>query len=1349
MNYKKIGVGILAVVILASAFYFYFGDDAEIKFTDDYTKFYIYDGDKRILVGTEYNKLYDGSKTVYRYASEVDRWLDNSSDHYAYAYRHTPYRRVGCNITDVYKFSKLSCDITQFPVYHKLIFEGCKDLFYRYQVEDLKKEILKTDYKVTSPQLFDYNMKVEWQDGNRWAHLYKNNKLKVQYKIPEDYYEINVKLFDPPTKDGLVKTKNGYRYIFNDVWVDFELTRPNERIKEINNTKTLEPTIISKQMFPSYELVINKTNKKTVYGLEFSEQVKDVYYKITSNSDLTKTGDYSFKVFTYYDSDKPMKDTRFTTIRNGTIIKDEIRKAGTVGTKYNHYKEFDFSNVLKKNDDAYIELTDDFIFKEFNILDHDPVIVDDTDADWDVGTFTNMENVSNELRAERDAVLIMNFDVDNSYDQNEYVKDSSSYGNDGVTTTPSLCTSGDCFSFDGVDDYINILDSTSLNPSSITVGIWIKPASLNSINLILSKGSSGDNLVDYELRLISGRPSFRFYDGSAWRAVTSTSAISIGSWYHIMGTHNGTDMKIYINGQLKQTASQIYALPNSTGDLRIGVYSLSLASFFKGDIASVSIYNKTLSLNEILALNNSGKSFVNTSDNDLVAGYVLNSSYFAQSLTDLSGNNNDGSMGAWYNSSGVHGGAAQFDGISGSYVKIDGFELSNESGSVMGWFNWASLDSGTYGGVTLGQDSGSGVVNRVMQWGTMSGKISCYTNDGTSLISSITPTLGQWYHILETWNGANHSLYVDGVLEDSELQYPDVGSTQDIFIGTLHATHPTLFNGSADDIRILPRVLTHAQILEYYNGSKSSYSDAGYMPVYKNNGNYTSGIFDTNYGSLWLNSTTLGMYSDSTTMEFNVGNVTTGSQLLADGSMEAVSTSAWSSLYNAILTKETNNPHSGSKLLRIQKGDANALARQDITIGKTYRVTGWVRGDGTSFVNTGNGGTDYFIGTPGSTEWEHFDYTSTAGYSYVYFIVTGGTTGNYIEIDDIRVVEVIDSGLVLAWALNDTVFEDLSGNDNNGTASGTQLVNATFGNQGSTYFNGNDDVVTVTGVNENLGNTTICLWSLCSNNGAATGRILQARSSSASEYELIRTNDCDSFYVKVNGNNAYVETGDFSGGWEHSCITYTGSGGNVFINGEKKPVAISNQGATATISNIYLGNDYTQSLSYGGYIRNVKLYNRSLSASDILEEYRQSSGQYINMSFRTSDDNSTWTDYSYLGIPDLRTSDIIMNTPGKFVQYKLEFLNNYFFSPKISNQSFTYSSGGDCYNPYSPREWYVNMSTDCSTVENVNVTGYNVTFVETGSITTNHSVYIDEFNNISSGQTINLKSDAVIYVGQT
>ncbi len=61
--------------------------------------------------------------------------------------------------------------------------------------------------------------------------------------------------------------------------------------------------------------------------------------------------------------------------------------------------------------------------------------------------------------------------------------DESGQGNDGTITDAtwqdeSMCVSGKCLWFDGSDDYISVVDESSLNPGNITISAWIKTSVL-------------------------------------------------------------------------------------------------------------------------------------------------------------------------------------------------------------------------------------------------------------------------------------------------------------------------------------------------------------------------------------------------------------------------------------------------------------------------------------------------------------------------------------------------------------------------------------------------------------------------------------------------------------------------------------------------------------------------------------------------------------------------------------------------------------------------------------------------------------------------------------------------------
>ncbi len=126
--------------------------------------------------------------------------------------------------------------------------------------------------------------------------------------------------------------------------------------------------------------------------------------------------------------------------------------------------------------------------------------------------------------------------------------------------------------------------------------------------------------------------------------------------------------------------------------------------------------------------------------------------------------------------------------------------------------------------------------------------------------------------------------------------------------------------------------------------------------------------------------------------------------------IEIISTGigSWNVGSSATLTKESGGAEDGSRVLRVAYNGANNPSGYQVilTVGKTYRITGWYRGDGGSVypkVWIGNTGS-----STGSTsiDWQHFDFIATpdSGYLFLYAIATAA---GYAEFDDILVTEYI------------------------------------------------------------------------------------------------------------------------------------------------------------------------------------------------------------------------------------------------------------------------------------------------------------------------------------------------------
>jgi len=199
-------------------------------------------------------------------------------------------------------------------------------------------------------------------------------------------------------------------------------------------------------------------------------------------------------------------------------------------------------------------------------------------------------------------------------DTDTEVYDRSPFGNHGTihgAVWQTLPSGKSVLSFDGVDDYVEVPDSASLDVTDeITVMAWVKVNSFNELyqNWIISRGTSyysaevGDG---YYIRLWdSGKVQFLIGDGgtSYHDLISPEGIISTGNWYHIVGVFTGNQLKLYVNLQdFSSDTFSGYGLGNGTS-LQIPVNKPGYQ--INGTIDEVRIYNRALSGEEIKRLFN-------------------------------------------------------------------------------------------------------------------------------------------------------------------------------------------------------------------------------------------------------------------------------------------------------------------------------------------------------------------------------------------------------------------------------------------------------------------------------------------------------------------------------------------------------------------------------------------------------------------------------------------------------------------------------------------------------------------------------------------------------------------------
>lgn len=132
--------------------------------------------------------------------------------------------------------------------------------------------------------------------------------------------------------------------------------------------------------------------------------------------------------------------------------------------------------------------------------------------------------------------------------------------------------------FNGTTDYLSVPYSSMILPTTttpMTVECWINLDQAVSAS-IMSEEWTGSGNISMTLGTGNGPDVagsnvwFGWYDGTTWRYAVSSQSLAAGKWYHIAGVYNGTQIQIYINGQLDGTLTYSWSNDNSATTLFIG-----------------------------------------------------------------------------------------------------------------------------------------------------------------------------------------------------------------------------------------------------------------------------------------------------------------------------------------------------------------------------------------------------------------------------------------------------------------------------------------------------------------------------------------------------------------------------------------------------------------------------------------------------------------------------------------------------------------------------------------------------------------------------------------------------------
>ena len=164
--------------------------------------------------------------------------------------------------------------------------------------------------------------------------------------------------------------------------------------------------------------------------------------------------------------------------------------------------------------------------------------------------------------------------------------------------------------FNGTNSYLYAANSVQQPTKNFSVSCWVNFYTIKaaSTGIVANFKSGGTPQIGWAIAHQNGTP-FQFWaDGTASsngaKAQGTTNPVA-GTWYNIVGTYDGTNIKIYVNGSLEGTTAYSATPAQTDQPLVIGRWYGNYNDYYTdGKIDQVRIFNKAISAAEVTTLYN-------------------------------------------------------------------------------------------------------------------------------------------------------------------------------------------------------------------------------------------------------------------------------------------------------------------------------------------------------------------------------------------------------------------------------------------------------------------------------------------------------------------------------------------------------------------------------------------------------------------------------------------------------------------------------------------------------------------------------------------------------------------------
>lgn len=256
----------------------------------------------------------------------------------------------------------------------------------------------------------------------------------------------------------------------------------------------------------------------------------------------------------------------------------------------------------------------------------------------------------------------------------------------------------------------------SLNAKEFTVECWVKPNNTTVQYLVSLQDRTAGGRIGYALWKNNGSTGFGVMAGigtaSTGVSVNGATVAEVGKSYHVVGTYDGTTLKLYVNGNLEGSTPLTY-VPATFTQPGFSIGSRNGATGADSNIQDVAVYTRALTQAEIQAhtgyrLTYSG----NGNDGGTVPSASVIGYASGDTVTVLGNTGSLTKTGFTYS-----GWNTQANGSGTTYQSGDTFAISADTTlyakwTAPGYASWQTLNGATGQGLNLDHDN-DGVSNGI------------------------------------------------------------------------------------------------------------------------------------------------------------------------------------------------------------------------------------------------------------------------------------------------------------------------------------------------------------------------------------------------------------------------------------------------------------------------------------------------------------------------------------------------------------------------------------------------------------------------------------------------------------